>query len=234
MMSDDKSTTWSVHLRLICRKYNLPDPLQMMQTQPPSKASWKTLVSTRITVYHENVLRSRAENNSKMEYLNVRLLGLSGRPHPILSNITDSRDVPKLRIHLKFLTGDLLTYDRISQDQRTPPHCRLCLAPRETTQHIIIQCRATADVRDRLHADLVNLVADIDPCSAILQPAVPADIFAQFIIDPTSMNLPNGYRMSLSHPKLPDLYRMSRDWCFALNSMRTKLMKNLPKATFTK
>ena len=165
-----------------------------------------------------------------MEYLNARLLGLSGKPHPILSNITDSRDVPKLRIHLKFLTGDLLNYDRISQEHGTSPHCRLCPAPRETTQHILTECRATSDVRDRLHADLVNLVADIDPCSTILQPGVPANIFTQFIIDPTSMNLPNGYRISLSHPRLPDLFRISRDWCFALNSRRTKLLKNLPKA----
>ena len=31
MMSDDRSTTWSVHVRLLCKQYGLPDPLTMLQ-----------------------------------------------------------------------------------------------------------------------------------------------------------------------------------------------------------
>ena len=33
-MADQKSTTWSHHVRLLCLKYNLPDPL-MLLGQPP-------------------------------------------------------------------------------------------------------------------------------------------------------------------------------------------------------
>ena len=225
MMSDSKSTTWSAHLRLICIKYNLPDPLMLMQNPAPSKSYWKMLTTTKITIHHEVELRQKAENNSKMKYLNVRLLGLSGKPHPIISNITDSRDVPKLRTHLKFLTEDILTYERLSKDQGTDPHCRLCLAPVESTEHLLTICRGTADVRERLHADLVNLVADIDPTCAILEHSVPKDILTQFIIDPTSMNLPNGYRISIVHPRLQELYKMSRDWCFGVNSKRISLLR---------
>ena len=139
----------------------------------------------------------------------------------MMSNITDSREMPKLRIHLKFLVEDVLTYDRLGKDQGAKPHCRLCLAPVESTQHILTTCRSTAAVCEWLHSDLVNL--------AILDHDVPKDILTQFILDPASLNLPNGYRVSIMHPRLHELYQMSRDWCFGVNSSRISLLKRLPK-----
>ena len=54
MMSNEKSITWSVHLIIICRMYGLPDPLQLMQDPPPTKLCWRTLVTTKVTVYNKN------------------------------------------------------------------------------------------------------------------------------------------------------------------------------------
>ena len=73
-----------------------------------SRSAWKTLVKTRIIVYHETELRRSALANSKLEYFNVQVLGLNGRAHPAL-DIHETRDSPKLKAHLKFLTGDILT-----------------------------------------------------------------------------------------------------------------------------
>ena len=87
---------------------------------------------------------------------NVRLLGLSGEPHPIMCNIRDSRDIPKLRVQLKFLTGDVLSQERLFLDQGFDPKCRLCPAVCENYTHILTQCRATANIRDRLHPQLVK------------------------------------------------------------------------------
>ena len=102
MMSDSKSTTWSAHVRIVCLMYGLPDPLSMMSSTPPKKSEWRMLTKTRITVFYKQKLRKLAEGNSKMNFLNVRLHGLSGKPHPIIAGITDSRDIPKLRTHVKF------------------------------------------------------------------------------------------------------------------------------------
>ena len=52
-------------------------------------------------------------NNSKMEYLNVQLAGMSGRPHPALTSMTTTCDEPKIRLHLKFLTGDYPAEDTV-------------------------------------------------------------------------------------------------------------------------
>ena len=140
-MADNKSTTWSAHLRLLCIQYSLPDPLSLMLNPPPSKDVWKSIVTTKITAFHEARLRNKAEENSKMNFLNVSLLGLSGKCHPIISSITDSRDIPKLRMQLKFLTGDVLTKDRlVKQNQGADPYCDLCHAHPETSEHIITHC----------------------------------------------------------------------------------------------
>ena len=45
-MAGDTSTTWSIHVRLLCRIYGLPDPLILLQSTPLTKDEWKTLVKT--------------------------------------------------------------------------------------------------------------------------------------------------------------------------------------------
>ena len=113
-MSRDNSTTWSNHVRLICKLYDLPDPLALLHQSPMTKQSWKTLVHTKILVFHETQLKGAAAKNQNMEYFNVQLLGLSGVPHPALRDITDSREAHKLKAHLKFLIGDVLSYAKLS------------------------------------------------------------------------------------------------------------------------
>ena len=97
-MSGEKSTTWSLHLRLICKKYGLPDPLLLLQQPAWPKEDWKTLVTTRVTVHHEVELRERAACNSKSGYLNVDILGLNGHPHPAIRGIGETRDIAKLKL----------------------------------------------------------------------------------------------------------------------------------------
>lgn len=224
-MSSQKSTCWSAHVRLVCQMYGLPDPLSLMQQPAITKAQWKTLVKVKITAFHEAELRQRALKSESLKYFNVQLLGLTGRPHQVIMSANDKRSIEKLRIHLKFLTGDFLSYAKLARNQGGDPYCRLCLAPVENTQHILTECRLTANVKERLYPELVNLVADISPLSSLLDRSkTPNSLLTQFIIDPASMNLPNSHRISYQHPRLPDLYRLSRDWCYAVFKCRGHLL----------
>ena len=89
-------------------------------------------------------------------------------PHPALLNIKTTQVSLKLREHLKFLTGDYLTAERLSIDQGTDPKCRLCSAPLESTEHILTQCRVTFEVYDRLLPELLNTTLSVQPTSDIL------------------------------------------------------------------
>ena len=159
----------------------------------------------------------------------VKLLGLGGKPHTALGNAANTRDIPKLRIHIKFLTGDYLTYARQAADQKTnDPHCRLCQAPYEDIKHILAECRSLSDIRQRILPDMLNLVSMINPSSGLLNPQTltPATL-TQFILDCGSINLNNSYRLSYTHPGTQEVFRISRDWCFSIHNMRTKLLKQL-------
>ena len=94
MMSKENSTTWSNHVRILCKKYGLPCPLLLLQSGPAwSREKWKTLVTTKVTVYIEKELREIAEYNSRMNFLNVKLLGLSGQAHPVLQGINTTQQI---------------------------------------------------------------------------------------------------------------------------------------------
>ena len=94
-------------------------------------------------------------------YLNVKVLGLSGCPHPAIQNIFTTQDVKKLRLHVKFLTCDYLTNEMLALNHPgKDPGCQLCPeAPTDSIEHVIMSCRATSDVRDRLLPELLNAVA---------------------------------------------------------------------------
>ena len=60
-----------------------------------------------------------------------------------------------------------------------------------------------------------------------LFPETTPEILTQFILDLTSMNLPNEFRISTLHPHLSELFSFSRDWCHSIVSQRSRLLKNL-------
>ena len=97
----DNSRTWAVHLRHLCKRYGLEDPLVYLSKDPPTRSSWKELIATKITAYFENKLRSAASTNSLMGFLNTYSCGLRGRHHPDLANMFTTWEVRKSRSHLK-------------------------------------------------------------------------------------------------------------------------------------
>ena len=225
-MCSSNSTTWANHVQLICQKYGLPPPLALLQTPAWSKSKWDALVKTRITTWHERYLRGLSQNNSKMKYLNVQLSGLTGRPHPVLQNIQTTQDCKKLRLHLKFLTCDLITDTDSSTSSLACILCNSASIP-DSTEHVLMSCHTLSEVRSRMLPELMNTVYQVQPMSEILSGDVSLFVMTQFILDCSSPNLPCNVRIPAHNPRISEVYRVARDWCFAIASERFRLLRQL-------
>ena len=138
--SCDNSTTWAIHLLHLSKLYGLDDPLSCLAKDPPSKSAYKELVTTKITAYYEKKLRQSAAENSRMSFLHVSTIGLRGRHHPALSNMITTHEVKLSRPHIKFLSGNYLTYQIKSEQSGGSPLCRICQSD-ETVSHVISTCQ---------------------------------------------------------------------------------------------
>ena len=186
------------------------------------------LVKTRVTVWYERELRNQALSNSKMKYLNISLNGLSGQPHPVLHGILSTQDAKKLRLHLKFLTCDFFCNELLAHSQPAiSSACDLCPspAPVDSIEHALVSCLAMNEIRSRLYAELVNTIAQVQPNCNILQETPSAPVLTQFILDCTSLNLPQSIRIPAHNPGIVKICKISRDWCYAISCERLRLFR---------
>ena len=117
-----------------------------------------------------------------------------------------------VRPHVKILCGDYLCYDYLCHDRGSDPHCRLCsalsnhnTAPVEDIEHILTKCLATTETRENKLEILMNTIAY--PCDLVLNLNLTSKVLTQFILDFSSLNLPNDVRISPDHPAFTDITR---------------------------
>ena len=229
-MSTDSSLTWSVHVRLLTQLYGLPDPLSLMESNLWTKQAWKDLCVTRVRAQHERNLRSKAASNYKLKYLNVQSIGLSGQAHISLHSLITTQDIKIARPHLKMLAGDYMCYYNHYKDRGSDPQCRLCPASKllpETITHILVLCHGTYEARSKMWPELLNITASLFPDNKILENNVDPDTAAQFILDCTSLNLPNDLRISNCAPDVNKIFVVARQYCYAVHSERLSKLTSL-------
>ena len=162
-----------------------------------------------------------------MRFLNVSVTGLRGRHHPALSNLVTTNDVKISRAHLKFLSGNYLTYEIKSAQSGGSPRCRICNSESESVSHVISSCPGLATERKKILQEIRTL-CKLSKTNINFDEIVKSeDELCQFILDPTSLNLPE--RVSLSDPVMNDFYRLSRDYCFKIDKTRIRLLKDKVK-----
>ena len=132
-----------------------------------------------------------------MKYFNVTTLNLRGRHHLAISELVTSRSVHLARPHIKLLSGNYLTYGIRAQQNGGSPICRIC-----TSKEL---CKET--VND-INFDLITK---------------DDEQFCQFILDPTSLNLPT--RVNIADPVAMKFFKLSRIFCYNMDKSRSQLLK---------
>ena len=208
--------------------YQIEDPLSCLQKNPLPKSIFKEIIATKITSFHEKEMKMKAEGIKSMQYLNVNLSSLRGRHHSSLNNIITTNEVKKLRPHLKFLTGDYLTYERkYNQSGQGNPICRICKSDSETICHIVSQCSAYKTIRERIFPEFSEACNLTRNGFSFENMKDDSEKLTQFILDPTSFNL--NPRVHMNDPVVPALFKLSRDYCSAVHNERLRKLQELQK-----
>ena len=213
-------------MKFVSHKYGLIDPSECLKSDPPPKFQYKETIITKITAYYENNLRVMASNNSRMTYLNISLSGLRGYHHPALSDILTSHDVKKSRIHIKMLAGDYFTYEIKSKHSGGGPQCRCCQypSPPESISHVLASCNAYNDIRQRMFPHYNFLCTQSKSKIDFNEISSDGEKLCQFILDPTSCSLTS--RIHVTDPILKAIFRLSRDYCYAVNAVRMRMLRS--------
>ena len=124
-------------------------------------------------------------------------------------------------MYLKFLTCDFFDY---SAGVNQP--CPLCkVSVSDQYEHALVSCQAFSDIRGRIFPELMNTVLQVQPTSQILLNNIKPSVMTQFILDCASPNLPDSIRVPAHNPRISEIYRVSRDWCYAIGSEKYRLLK---------
>jgi hypothetical protein len=113
-----------------------------------------------------------------------------------------------------------------SSINRLSPRCRICeTGSDETVSHVISTCQGLTVGRENILADISKLCSLTKNKINFEEFKESEDKLCQFILAPTSLNLPT--RVSLQDSLVPEFYKLSRDLCHVLDNTRIRLLREL-------
>ena len=133
------SNSWFVAVKKICIMYGLSDCVDFLgkpHPPPPTKASWKRTVNRAVFVYWAGSIQYIVPLYPSLKRLAFDVTEWPKR-HSLLEFSGDLREVPRIAVHLKIVTGTyILQTNRHSFNQnQVDPLCLLCKEANET-KHI--------------------------------------------------------------------------------------------------
>ena len=233
-MSETNSCTWAAHVRALFTKYGLPEPISLLACKPWPHERWKAHTKIVVNTFHETLLRKSAAGNSKLRFLNVQVTGLSATVHPLLSWVMTTQDAAIVRPHIKMLSGDYPCFVNSDKMSNGEPLCKLCQplidsaqqCPTEDLVHLLTSCKATIDIRSRVLPDLYNLLSQFHPENSLLS-QIDNQTLTQFLLDCTSLNLPNEIRLTSAHAGFKLIAEKCSWVIYSLRKERTRQLSSL-------
>ena len=230
--SPSNSRTWSMHVKSLAEKYKLPSPSTLLEQEPMTKHSYKSMIMGKIIHFYENYLKEKASVDDNLKYFNVSDLHLNGKSHPVIGGITTTSQAKEIRPLIKMLLNDYYTYEKrsIFSGGTLSPHCRLpeCQASGEfveNVKHILTQCLSTARVRDNMLTHFLDAIKVSKPNFNFTLFSENKDLLVQSILDPLSQNLPSDMRIAAKDDNIENILRVSRQLVNSIHCERLRLLK---------
>ena len=229
--------SWFQQVRLICQTYQLPDPLEILNS-PPSKESWKRQCKAKIISWWEQKLRGEALLLPSLKYFHPHFMSLS-TIHPIWKYAENPFEVKKAAVVADMISGRYVTDYRARHWSKTNAqgYCQLCqITGGESTlgtlEHMLLQCPTLFTTRQNAinlwrtytseNPELLS-VSDIPPFISDIFDIENCSI--KFILDPSACPSVITVKQSLGSGILSHLFYLTRTWCYMHHLRRHRLLR---------
>lgn len=215
------SHSWFIAVKEIFMKYNLPDPLNLLEN-PPTKFQWKKTVNEYVNTHWEKQVRESAVLYSSLRFLNVSEFSC-GKRHPLLRSLGNIREVPRISIKLKLVTGTYIfqTNRATFNQNQVNPVCLLCHQENETTEHFLLHCPALASLRNPLIDTILSV------CTGVYSPTNSPVSLLQLVLDHSVLT--SSSTNASNKEQWHSIEFHCRRLCHILHCERYKLLSLVPK-----
>ncbi|CAC5363684.1 unnamed protein product [Mytilus coruscus] len=142
-VKDQNSHSWFIEVKKI--KYDLPEIYLLLDT-PYTKNQWKNLMYNNINKYWKNYYTDISKIYRNISYLNVEEYH-PGKQHPLIYiQTSSSRDINRLPIKLKLVSGTYILQENISKFNQNNV-IATCLQEVEDLPHFLLKCTLLESIR---------------------------------------------------------------------------------------
>jgi hypothetical protein len=223
-MKGVKSCSSVITVSRLLDKYNLPSPLQVLETQP-SKLTWTKSVKTAVTNYWTRDLKMKASTQSSLKFLNIERCRI-GVQHQVWSTVTaEPRDATRATVKAKLLTGSypLQANKAMFNQYQVDKTCPLCGDGVEDRKHFIVECSSLQQIREPYLTELCTLMSTVE-VAGWEDISNNSENLLQFVLD---CSHPSVSVVSRNDGYIEQSESITRRMCYALHCRRTTLLLRL-------
>ena len=223
------SKSWFIKVRSLCLQYDLPHPLQLLNS-PLNKEAFKKLSKSKVINYWEIILRSEAVILPSLKHTNLDFHSLT-QAHPILwTPGSNPHEVSKAVLQCKMLSGRYQT--ALLTRHWSPSRTEWCPAITcsnvpESLEHILLHCPYYSNTREQLVLQWTRVVDTSAHLLLVQMLSSPASSLLKFIIDPSNHPTVIQLVQKLGLDILKLFMSLTRNWCWAIHRKRAGLLVHL-------
>ena len=229
------SKSWFLQIQNTFLQYSLPHPVTFLDN-PPSKASFKSQVSSAVIEHWEQKLRGQASLLDSLKYFSPSFMSLSST-HPIFSTCGSSPyEVSKAVVQARYLSGRarveaLTKHWDTANKEGICPLCRDTDPVLGTLEHLLLSggCPALAEARLSMLSFFNAYMVPRPYLLPLIKPCWSNDesLTMQFLLDCSI--IPSIIRSSQesSEPVMKDLFYMTRTFVFKIYITRRRMLENV-------
>ena len=203
-MKDNKSSSWTVYIKLLLQKYNLP-ALPDIIDNPPSKAVWVRIIKKSVHQWWTDYFQEAASSMSSLAYVNVKKCN-TRTLHASLRNLMCTLTVKKATVKIQLLLKRYPLTTCKTSGPKMRELCPLCHQEPETTEHFILICTKLQKPRIPFLIKIMQLIR-------IQRVDIQLENIIKAILDVNHLPFPD-----------PQFEKISRDMIFKLHHRRALLL----------